>query len=173
MVVTGTIRQRVGIPGANKTVTLQWGIPDMLCLIFVIRMVADVLAPNRCQDISNHPDDSSVTSVIWILHIVDILLLPLNRLFEKDQEVKNVLVSLVGCYCPVHCELWPSSVNTLVHPSTCLSVCLSFTPFYTPCNKVRGVYWIHPVCLSVRPSVRPSVCLLTFRVLVNVLVIIS
>ena len=35
--------------------------------------------------------------------------------------------------------------------------------FYTPRNEVRGgggVYWIHPVCLSVCPSVRP----LTFRV---------
>ena len=36
---------------------------------------------------------------------------------------------------------------------------------YTPRNEVggRGVYWIHPVCLSVRPSVRPSACPLTFR----------
>ena len=31
--------------------------------------------------------------------------------------------------------------------------------YYTPCNEVRGVYWIQPVCLSVCPSVRLSVCL--------------
>ena len=31
---------------------------------------------------------------------------------------------------------------------------------YTPHNEFRGVYWIHPVCLSVCPSV----CPLTFRV---------
>ena len=36
--------------------------------------------------------------------------------------------------------------------------------FYTPRNEVRGVYWIHPVCLSVRLSVCLSVCPLTFRV---------
>ena len=42
--------------------------------------------------------------------------------------------------------------------------------FYTPATKLvgGGVYWIYPVCLSVCPSVRPSVCLpvcpLTFRV---------
>ena len=39
---------------------------------------------------------------------------------------------------------------------------------YTLRNEVRGVYWIHPVCLSVclsiRLSVCPSVCPLTFRV---------
>ena len=33
--------------------------------------------------------------------------------------------------------------------------------FYTPRNEVKGVYWIHPVCLSVRLSVCLSV---TFRV---------
>ena len=37
-----------------------------------------------------------------------------------------------------------------------------------PRNEVRGVYWIHPVCLSVHlslcPSVRLSVCPLTFCV---------
>ena len=27
-----------------------------------------------------------------------------------------------------------------------------------PATKLGGVYWNHPVCLSVRPSVRPSVC---------------
>ena len=32
--------------------------------------------------------------------------------------------------------------------------------FYTPRNEVRGVNWIHPVCLSLCPSV----CPLTFRV---------
>ena len=32
--------------------------------------------------------------------------------------------------------------------------------YYTPRNEVRGVYWIHPVCLTVRLSV----CPLTFRV---------
>ena len=31
-------------------------------------------------------------------------------------------------------------------------------------NGVRGIYWIHPVCLPVCPSVCLSVCLLTFRV---------
>ena len=36
--------------------------------------------------------------------------------------------------------------------------------FYTPRNEVRGVYWIQPVCLSVRLSVCLSVCPLTFRV---------
>ena len=36
--------------------------------------------------------------------------------------------------------------------------------FIPPATKLGGVYWIHPVCLSVRPSVRPSVCPLTFRV---------
>ena len=38
------------------------------------------------------------------------------------------------------------------------------TTIYTPRNEVRGVNWIHPVCLSVCMSVCPSVCLLTFRV---------
>ena len=32
--------------------------------------------------------------------------------------------------------------------------------FYTPATKLGGVYWIHPVCLSVCPSV----CPLTFCV---------
>ena len=36
--------------------------------------------------------------------------------------------------------------------------------FYTPRNEVRGVYWIHPVCLSVSLSVCLPVCPLTFRV---------
>ena len=36
--------------------------------------------------------------------------------------------------------------------------------FLYPRNEVRGLYWIHPVCLSVRPSVGPSVCPLTFHV---------
>ena len=36
------------------------------------------------------------------------------------------------------------------------------TDFYTPATKLGGVYWIHPVCLC--PSVRLSVCPLTFRV---------
>ena len=36
--------------------------------------------------------------------------------------------------------------------------------FIPPATKLGGVYWIHPVCLSVRQSVCPSVCLLTFRV---------
>ena len=48
-----------------------------------------------------------------------------------------------------------------------ISVLFLFSLFlYTPRNEVRGggVYWIHPVCLSVRLSVCPSVCLLTFRV---------
>ena len=40
--------------------------------------------------------------------------------------------------------------------------------FIPPATKLGGVYWIHPVCLSVRLSVCPSVCLsvcpLTFRV---------
>ena len=40
--------------------------------------------------------------------------------------------------------------------------------FIPPATKLGGVYWIHPVSLSVRPSVRLSVCLsvcpLTFRV---------
>ena len=43
-----------------------------------------------------------------------------------------------------------------------LSDCLFI--YYIPRNEVRGVYWIHPVCLSVCPSVRLSVCPLTFRV---------
>ena len=33
-----------------------------------------------------------------------------------------------------------------------------------PATKLGGVYWIHPVCLSVRLSVCLSVCSLTFRV---------
>ena len=41
---------------------------------------------------------------------------------------------------------------------------MSWLSFYTPRNAVGGLYWIHPVCLSVCPSVRPSVCQLTFRV---------
>ena len=45
---------------------------------------------------------------------------------------------------------------------------LSMLTFLYTRNEVRGVYWIHPVCLSVclsvRPSVRLSVCSLTFRV---------
>ena len=36
--------------------------------------------------------------------------------------------------------------------------------FIPPATKLGGVYWIHPVCLSVRLSVCPSVCPLTFRV---------
>ena len=46
------------------------------------------------------------------------------------------------------------------------TVMWSILHFYTPRNEVRGggVYWIHPVCLSACPSVRLSVCLLTFRV---------
>ena len=54
------------------------------------------------------------------------------------------------------------------HIQNCLRKMKAFKHFYNPRNKVSGVYWIHPVCLSVRPSVRPSVCLsvcpLTFRV---------
>ena len=34
---------------------------------------------------------------------------------------------------------------------------IAFICYYTPHNEVRGVYWIHPVCLSVCSSVRPSV----------------
>ena len=36
--------------------------------------------------------------------------------------------------------------------------------FIPPATKLGGVYWIHPVCLSVRLSVCLSVCPLTFRV---------
>ena len=45
------------------------------------------------------------------------------------------------------------------HIQNCLRKMKAFKHFYTPRNKVRGVYWIHPVYLSVYPSVRPSVCL--------------
>ena len=34
--------------------------------------------------------------------------------------------------------------------------------FIPPATKLGGVYWIQPVCLSVCPSVRLSVCPLTF-----------
>ena len=36
--------------------------------------------------------------------------------------------------------------------------------FIPSAMKLGGVYWIHPVCLSVRLSVCPSVCPLTFLV---------
>ena len=38
----------------------------------------------------------------------------------------------------------------------------NFYIFIPPATKLGGVYWIQPVCLSVCPSVRLSVCPLTF-----------
>ena len=39
------------------------------------------------------------------------------------------------------------------------SMCSVDIYYYTPRNKIRRVYWIQPVCLSVCLSVRLSVCL--------------
>ena len=54
-----------------------------------------------------------------------------------------------------------------LHPFSC-KFRVILVRFLFPRNGVRGIYWIHPVCLPVCPSVCPSVCLsvclLTFRV---------
>ena len=51
-------------------------------------------------------------------------------------------------------------LNGLIELSPWIHVQGLETPYYTPRNEVRRAYWIHPVCLSVCPSV----CPLTFRV---------
>ena len=58
--------------------------------------------------------------------------------------------------------MWPIFMTalTLYSPMVLIFLIWIGSSLY-PCNEVRGVvYWIHPVCLSVRLSV----CLLTFRV---------
>ena len=41
---------------------------------------------------------------------------------------------------------------------------IEYQTYLYPRNEVMGVYWIHPLCLSVCLSVCASVCPLTFRV---------
>ena len=72
----------------------------------------------------------------------------LNQCFQK----------FLGIY-PLQCEFIECTKDI-----TYKIVCGKWMHFYTPRNKVRGVYWIHPVCPSVCLSVCLSVCPLTFRV---------
>ena len=70
-----------------------------------------------------------------------------------------------------HDKMWPDSITTYYFTSWFYSrECVVFYCYWSLllyfiiplATKLGGVYWIHPVCLSVRLSVCPSVCLLTF-----------
>ena len=97
---------------------------------------------------------------------------------SMDQKTAVLLVSCMWLHF-----LYAHLKNGHIMPWQCSFVRLSIFPsvgpsfpdflyppqqsYYTPRNEVRGgggVYWIHPVCLSVSLSVCLSVCPLTFCV---------
>ena len=71
--------------------------PDIRRPGYVITLVADVLAPNRRQAISNHPADSTIYTVTWaILRDTDIMLQPLNK--QCSREVGRSATRWFLCY---------------------------------------------------------------------------
>ena len=82
-------------------------------------------------------------------------------------QKKNITVFAVSlCYAVFTCVLWAQVsllCKTSFHPCFLFaSYLFSVGLIIPPATKLGGVYWIQPVCLSVCPSVRLSVCPLTF-----------
>ena len=85
------------------TMTLGSWTPQMHWLIHIIMMIANFVAPNRCQAISNHHADSSMTMghfitycstshFVWHRYYVTAIK---KIMFETDWVVDNPLVSLL------------------------------------------------------------------------------
>ena len=140
-------------------------------------MVADALAPNRRQAISNHHDKSAVTSATWTISCdMHITLQPLNKLCSREAG-RSVIRLLLCCWRTSLVTKKTSIVSDSVFldlfspilpiyklfPWHCYQYAMQLNTKYTSfwdimCNN----FYPRPVlaygyCRCLRPSVRQSV----------------
>ena len=129
----------MGIPIPGKDCIYIEMVPRLLCLFF------------------------HMTSTSWCWAVSSVTLTHGSRIEGHFAKVHRVFVSRNNWSLPkvLVLQISPVSLGSLLwntddNIEMTLVICMYH---YTPATKLGGVYWIHPVCLSVRLSVCLSVCL--------------
>ena len=90
--------------GINTTI-ITLGTPDTRRSGYVIKMVADVVAPNMFQDISNKYAESTTTTLSHESSCIIIILQPWNK--QCSRGVGRSATRLVSLFVPICVVIWP------------------------------------------------------------------